>query len=81
MTTKIPSRLADNLETNVVPVSFGLDLDLGPYTSRKTLPWHTWSSCSVMHILFRFCERVEIRDPGVTVIFPCYVISALFVLW
>jgi hypothetical protein len=33
-----------------------------------------------MHILFRFCERVEVRDPGVTVIFPYYVISASFVL-
>jgi hypothetical protein len=33
-----------------------------------------------MHVLLRLCERVEIRDPGVTVIFPYYVISALFVL-
>ena len=28
MTTEIPSRLADSLKTNVVPVSVGLDLDL-----------------------------------------------------
>ena len=57
----------------------GLNLELSLH-AKKILPWHTWSPCSVVHILFRLCKRVEVRNPGVTIIFPCYVISTLFML-
>ena len=79
MTTEISSWLADNLETDIMPASIGLDPDLSSYMARKTLPWHTWSHRPVVHILFRLCERVKVRDPGVTIIFPCYAIRALFI--
>jgi hypothetical protein len=79
MTTEISSWLADNLEADVVPASIGLDADLSSYMPRKTLPWHTWSPSPVVHILFRLCKRVKVHGPGVTIIFPYYVISASFV--
>jgi hypothetical protein len=80
MTTEISSWLADNLEADVVPTSIGLEPNLSSYMPRKTLPRHTWSPSPVVHILSRLCERVKVHDPGVTIIFPYYVISASFVL-
>jgi hypothetical protein len=80
MTTEISSWLADNLEADVVPASIRLDPDLSSYMPRKTLPWHTWSPCPVVHILFRLCERVKVRGPGVTIIFSYCIVSASFVL-
>lgn len=79
MTTEISSWLADNLEADVVPASIGLDRS-GLVYAAKTLPRHTWSPCPVVHILFRLCERVKVRAPGVTIIFPYYAISASFLL-
>jgi len=80
MTTEISSWLADNLEADVVPASIGSDPDLSSYMPRKTLPWHTWSPCPVVHILFRLRECVKVHGPSVTIIFPYYAISASFVL-
>jgi hypothetical protein len=80
MTTEISSWLADNLKADVVPASIRLDPDLSSYMLQKTLPWHTWSPCPVVHILFRLCERVKVRGPGVTIIFPYCIVSASFVL-
>lgn len=80
MATEISSWLADNLEANVMPAQTRLDPDLSPYMPRKTLPWHTWNPCPVVHILFRLCERMKVRVPGVTIVFPYYAISASFVL-
>jgi hypothetical protein len=70
MTREIPSWLADNLEADVMPTSIRLDLELSQYTTRKTLPWHTRSLYSIVHILVWFYERMEVQDPGITIVLP-----------
>jgi len=80
MTRKIPSWLADNLEANVMPAPIQSDPGFSQYTPRKTLPWHTRSLYPVVQIVVWSNKRMEVHDPGITIILPYYVVSDVFVL-
>ena len=49
------------------------------HATKTTLPWHTRNPRPIVQILFGLCKGVEVRDPSVIIVFPCQVISGVFV--
>ena len=61
------------LAENIIPTLHEVTTDVASRLTNNlhgnVVPWHTWNLCSVVHLLVRLVESIEVLDSRVAVVF------------